>query len=355
MRFDCIVAGSHLRYAGVWQRPQQLLSRMARRVPVLVVEEPFLGAHDGEHRETRGALEVLRPIRTTFDVERVDGATVAAVKAWVGARAPLIWLYSPMLLALAEAFPDAPLVYDCMDELAAFAFAPPQMKALERDLSARANLIFTGGRSLHEARKALGAKVKLYESGVEFARFAEAARIAPHALYAHLPRPVYGYFGVIDERLDLEVLEALARSEAQTVMVGPVVKIDPAVLPRRPNVHFTGAVDYAELPAFLAGFDVALLPFARNAATANISPTKTPEYLAGGKPVVSTPIADVVAGWGDVVEVAETPAAFAAACAAAAAAPDAARIARGTERARGAGWDAIAERMWIDLWDGQAG
>jgi UDP-galactopyranose mutase len=349
MQFDCIVAGSHLRYAGVWQRPQQLLSRFAERVPVLVVEEPFLGAHDGEHRELHAALEVLRPIRTSFDVERLDARTLSAVRVWVGERKPLVWLYSPMLLALADAFPDAPLVYDCMDELAAFAFAPPEMKARERDLLRRAGVIFTGGRSLYEARKDVGDKVKLYPSGVEFAHFAQAATISPHPLYAHLPHPVYGYFGVIDERLDLEVLNALADSDAQTVMIGPVVKIDPAVLPRRPNVHFTGAVDYADLPAFLAGFDVAILPFARNAATANISPTKTPEYLAGGKPVVSTPIADVIADWGEVVTIADTPAAFATACESAAATADPERDARGAVLAAAAGWAAIVSRMWTDL------
>ena len=154
---------------------------------------------------------------------------------------------------------------------------------------------------------------------------------------------------MIDERLDLEVLNALADSDAQTVMIGPVVKIDPAVLPRRPNVHFTGAVDYADLPAFLAGFDVAILPFARNAATANISPTKTPEYLAGGKPVVSTPIADVIADWGEVVTIADTPAAFATACESAAATADPERDARGAVLAAAAGWAAIVSRMWTDL------
>ena len=349
MNVDCIVAGSHLRYAGVWQRPQQILSRLAQHVPVLVVEEPFLGAHEGEHREDRGELDVLRPIRTSFDVGRVDAKTLAAVRAWVGTRRPLIWLYSPMLLALAQAFPDAPVVYDCMDELAAFAFAPPEMKARERELLQRATLIFTGGRSLYEARKHLGAKVRLYPSGVEFEHFARAATIAPHPLFAYLPKPVYGYFGVIDERLDLDVLNALAESDAHTVMIGPVVKIDSAILPRRPNVHFTGAVDYAELPAFLAGFDVALLPFARNEATANISPTKTPEYLAGGRPVVSTPIADVIADWGDVVTIAQTPAGFVAACRRAALLRDGATVAAGTGRARAAGWDPLVASMWADV------
>jgi glycosyltransferase involved in cell wall biosynthesis len=347
--FDCIVVGCHLRYDGVWQRPQQILSRLARHVPVTIVEEPFLAAHEGEHRENYGHLRVVRPLRTSFDAPPVDERTIESVRAWVGERRPLVWLYSPMMLALADAFPGAPLVYDCMDELAAFAFAPAEMKQRETDLLDRACLVFAGGRSLYEARAYLGPKVKLYPSGVEFDHFARAASMRPHALFGHLPRPVYGYFGVIDERLDLDVLDALAATDAQTVMIGPVAKIDPKVLPRRSNVHFTGAVDYATLPSFLAGFDVALLPFARNAATANISPTKTPEYLAGGKPVVSTHIADVVTDWGDVVTIAESPEAFAAECAQAAATPDLKRSAQAKERARHASWDAIVNRMWHDL------
>jgi glycosyltransferase involved in cell wall biosynthesis len=350
MSFDCIVAGSHLRYAGVWQRPQQILSRLAERVPVLLVEEPLLGLESELRRERHGNLEVVRPMRTTLAAAPIDAATVEEARAWVGARKPLVWLYTPLLVALAEAFPDAPLVYDCMDELAAFAFAPPEMAQREAALLQRADLVFAGGRSLYERRRALGEKVKLFPSGVEFEHFARAAETPPHPLFAHLPKPIYGYFGVIDERIDLTVLDALAAaSEVETVLVGPVVKLDPARLPRAVNLHFTGQVAYADLPAFLAGFDVALLPFARNAATANISPTKTPEYLAGGKPVVATRVADVVADWGDVVTIADGAQAFVDACARVATEPDRAQIARGRERARTRDWNELVVRMWGEL------
>jgi UDP-galactopyranose mutase len=318
-------------------------------VPILFVEEPVLGAEPGYRFETHGALEVLRPVRGTLEGGRIDAGTIAHVRAWIGARRPLVWLYTPMLLDLADAFADAPLVFDCMDDLAAFAFAPAEMRTREDELMRRAELIFTGGRTLYERRKGLGERVRFYPSGVEFEHFARAATAVPHPLFAHLGKPVFGYVGVIDERLDLDVLAALADERAEIVLAGPVVKIDPALLPRRRNVHFTGQIAYAELPEILAGFDVALLPFARNAATANISPTKTPEYLAAGKPVVGTPVADVVSDWGDVVVIANEPRAFAQACARAACERDPARRARGLERARERGWDALVAAMWDDL------
>ncbi len=348
MKVEAIVAGSHLRFDGVWQRPQQLLSRIAERVPVLFVEEPFAaGAERNVTFEAHG-ITVLRPFRRAPGDVRLDAATIEAARCWLGQRKAAVWLYTPMMLELACAFGDAPLVFDCMDDLASFAFAPPEMRARERTLLAQAGLIFAGGRSLFEKRREAGQRLKLYASGVEFERFSAARTVAPHPLFGPLAGPVFGYIGVIDERLDLDVVRALAARDCHLVFVGPVVKIDPAVLPRAPNVHFTGQVPYAALPRFLAGFDVALLPFARNAATANISPTKTPEYLAAGVPVVSTPIADVIADWGDLVRVAATPETFAAACFAALV-PDAGTRASGVARARAAGWDTIAAAMWRDL------
>ncbi|MGP6159809.1 MAG: glycosyltransferase [Vulcanimicrobiaceae bacterium] len=348
MNFECVVAGSHLRFGGVWQRPQQLLTRIARRVPVLFIEEPFLGAADRNELEHHGSLTLLRPVRRTLGAERIDARTLDAARAWVAQRRALVWLYTPMMLALADGFGAAPLVYDCMDELAAFDFAPPEMAERERELLARADLVFTGGRSLYARRRALGAKVKLFPSGVEFEHFARAQTLRPHPLFSNLAGPVWGYFGAIDERIDIAVLDALAKLDGNLVLVGPIVKISPAILPRRPNVHFTGQLDYALLPELLAGFHVAIMPFAHNAATANISPTKTPEYLAGGKPVVSTPVADVVADYAGVVTIADTPEAFARACREALA-PNPQRVADGIERARSAGWDAIVAALWSDL------
>jgi UDP-galactopyranose mutase len=347
MRFDCIVAGSHLRFDGVWQRPQHILTRLAARVPVLFVEEPFVAAREDDPIVAREGVAVLRPQRRAYG-PGVDARTVEAARRWVGARRALVWLYTPMMDELAALAADDALVFDCMDELSAFAFAPPELAARERALLERARLVFAGGRSLYERRASSGPKVRLFPSGVEFEHFARARTIAPHPLFAGLTPPVCGYVGVIDERIDVAALEALAARDVQVVLVGPVVKIDPAILPRRPNVHFTGQMPYAELPSLLAGFDVAIMPFARNEATTFISPTKTPEYLAAGKPVVSTPIADVVSTYGDVVAFAADPDAFADACLAAVR-PAPARVAAGIERARNAGWDALVTRMWNDL------
>ena len=346
MQFQCIVVGSHLRYDGVRQRPQHIVSRLARRVPVLFVEEPLSSASDENELIATDGLEVLRPRRRDGDGS-VDAALQRRVAAWIGARPVLFWFYSPMLSALADVVPEAPLVYDCMDELAAFAFAPGAMRDRERALLARAGLVFAGGRSLYDARRALGAKVRLEPSGVESERFATAASLEMHPLFAHLARPLCAYVGVVDERIDLAIVERLADRVPSVALVGPVVKIEPRAVPRRANVHCTGQMPYADLPALLAGTDVAIMPFARNAATEHISPTKTLEYLAAGKPVVSTSIADVVADFGDIVTLADGPEAFADACAEVA--PHAGRRARGLARAQGHSWNAIVERMWAAL------
>jgi glycosyltransferase involved in cell wall biosynthesis len=343
---ECLVVGSHLRFDGVWQRPQQIVTRLATHVPVLFVEEPFPSRSDDDRVTTEGGVDILRPLRAAHDFEH-DARTLARVREWVGGRRAAVWLYTPMMLSLADALPDATLVYDCMDELAAFDFAPPALRARERALTSRAALVFCGGTSLYDARRELGSKAVLAPSGVEFEHFARPAE--PHPLFAHLPHPIFGYVGVIDERIDVASIEALARRDAQVALIGPLAKIDPTTLPRRANVHFTGRMAYDDLPALLAGLDVAIMPFAANAATRYISPTKTPEYLAAGKPVVSTPIVDVARAYGDVVTVVDGGEAFADACLAVAARPDAASVARGIERARTVGWDEIVRGMWNRL------
>ena len=348
MEFDCIVAATHLRYDGVRQRPQHVLERLAAHVPVLVVEEPFDATGDRDAIERSGPLEVLRPYRAAAPSDAIDARTIAAARAWCADRSPLVWLYTPMMLALADAFPGASLVFDCMDDLASFAFAPPRLIERERALLARARLVFTGGRSLYEKRRALGERVRLVPSGVEFDHFARARTAAAHPLFAGFSRPAFTYAGVVDERVDFAAVDALAERDAEVVMVGPFAKIDPAVLPRRTNVHFTGQLPYADLPRVLAGTDVAIMPFARNDATASISPTKTPEYLAAGRPVASTAVPDVVAAYGEVVFIADGAAAFPDACFAALR-EGAAREPAGTVLARAASWDALVERMWNDL------
>jgi UDP-galactopyranose mutase len=233
---------------------------------------------------------------------------------------PLIrWYYTPMMLPFSRHIDAAGTVYDCMDELANFRFAPPQLLDLERELIASADVVFTGGYSLYEAKKNRHPNVHPFPSSVDRAHFAQArATDAAPDDQAFLPKPRFGFYGVIDERMDLEMIAALADAhpEWSIVMAGPVVKIDPAELPHRANLHYVGNKKYEELPHYLGGWDVALMPFAINESTRFISPTKTPEYLAGGRPVVSTPITDVIRHYGDLegVFIADGAEAFIRAC-----------------------------------------
>ena len=206
-------------------------------------------------------------------------------------------------------------VYDCMDELSLFAGAPPSLKACEAELFKRAELVFTGGQSLYEVKRNQHPNVYAFPSSIDKAHFAQARNFEADPLdQVDIPHPRLGFFGVIDERMDLELLAGIAeaRPNWHLVIIGPVVKIDPAILPRHKNIHYLGGKNYQELPDYIAGWDVALLPFARNESTRFISPTKTPEYLAAGKPVVSTSIRDVVNPYGqmDMVYIADTVAQF---------------------------------------------
>jgi UDP-galactopyranose mutase len=318
---------------------------------VVVVEEPFASDEDRDEIRRDGGVTIVRPLRRPR-AERpfVDAAAIETVRRLLTSPQPVVWLYQPMMLDLAEAFAGAPLVYDCMDDLASFAFAPRGMRECEAALLSHADLVLCGGRTLYERRRNRAQNVRLYPSGVEYGHFAAARHLAPHPVVAAVSRPRYGYLGVIDERIDMGLIEALAGSSPapNVVLVGPVVKIDPAILPRRANVHFTGVMPYALLPSILAGLDVALMPFARNDSTRSISPTKTLEYLAAAVPVVSTRIPDVERDYEGLVTFAEGEG-FVRACSEFAANPNRERLARGLERARTHGWDAIADAMWEDL------
>lgn len=233
-----------------------------------------------------------------------------------------LWFYTPMALPLAAAFKPVGVVYDCMDELSTFENAPPQLLLLREDqLFGMADLVFTGGRSLYEAKSQRHPNVSCFPSSVDAAHYARPQKAAQTAAPANakVAPARLGYCGVIDERIDLELITALAdaRPDWQIVMVGPVVKIDPASLPNRANIEWLGQQNYADLPGLIHSWDVCLMPFALNEATRFISPTKTLEYLAAGCPVVSTPIRDVVTSYPHIVATADCPADFVAACAAA--------------------------------------
>jgi UDP-galactopyranose mutase len=215
---------------------------------------------------------------------------------------PLVaWYYSPMFMEIAPQLPADILVYDCMDELSAFRGAPPEMIEFERRLLARADLVFTGGRSLYQAKRGRHASVHCFPSSIDAKHFGQARNAPPEPESLRgIPRPRLGFFGVVDERMDLELLAELAtlRPDWHLCMIGPVVKIEPTSLPQAANIHWLGGREYRELPAYLGHWDLGFMPFALNESTRFISPTKTPEFLAAGLPVVSTAVTDVVRDYG---------------------------------------------------------
>jgi UDP-galactopyranose mutase len=319
-----IVCFSHLRWDFVFQRPQHLLTRFARHTRVFYVEEPTFGDAgpflDVSWRGDELHVVVPRLRRGTSAAEAVaiQKRLLAGLFARESVRDMIQWFYTPAALPLVSGPLPVAVVYDCMDELSAFRNASPDLVTLERALLDRADLVLTGGRSLYRAKSKLHSNVHEFPSSVDREHFVAARRpqVEP-ADQREIPTPRLGFYGVLDERLDLELVAGIAalRPEWHQVFLGPTAKIEQDELPAAPNIHYLGRKEYAELPAYLAGWQVAMLPFARNEATRFISPTKTPEYLAAGKPVVSTPIEDVVNPYGvlDLVAIADTPASFVAA------------------------------------------
>ena len=298
-----LICFSHLRWDFVFQRPQHLMIRLAQRWPVVFWEEAEVGRVATPRltmRENLGVRVVTPQLPAGLDSGTAEAAVRTLLDDFLVEAGPVAvrWYYTPMMLAFSRRVTASSTVYDCMDELSAFRFAPPELLTLEEELLSVADLVFTGGHSLYEAKRTRHADVRPFPSSVDVAHFARARDRAPGR--AHRPR--LGFYGVIDERMDLDLLRQLAdaRPEWQIEMIGPVVKIDPADLPRRSNLHYPGSRTYDELPATIAGWDVALMPFAINEATRLISPTKTPEYLAAGRPVVSTPIIDVARHYGTI-------------------------------------------------------
>jgi glycosyltransferase involved in cell wall biosynthesis len=346
-----LVVLSHLRWTFVWQRPQHIVSRLAAERPTWFIEEPLacdvpaprlrIEAHGPV---TRVWLEVPGEGHVGFD-HPYARSYMDAVRDLVGdAEDRTVWLYTPMALELADALRPSTLVYDVMDDLASFRGAPVELRLRHRQALRRADVVFTGGRSLHRgvvAHRPHG--THLFPSGVEPEHFAAASVLRPPTRAT----PVAGYVGVIDERLDLDLVGALATElpEWEIRMVGPVVKIDPGSLPQAPNLVYPGSQPYEQLPHVLAGFDVALMPFALNEATRSISPTKTLEYFAAGLPVVSTRVPDVVADHAALVELADDGSGFASACRRAHRGDPAARAARVEPVLRAQTWDCIAGRM----------
>ncbi|MFN2546964.1 MAG: glycosyltransferase family 1 protein [Myxococcales bacterium] len=347
---------SHLRWDFVFQRPQHLLTRFASERRVFFFEEAVHDAAKPELELREAEAGVLRAIPHLPPGIAPDPALRALVDELIAdeqIRRYVSWYYTPMALPFSRHLSPLALAYDCMDELSLFRGAPPALVELENELLKQADVVFTGGQSLYEAKRGRHGNVHAFPSSVDVQHFQKARASQPDPIdQAAIGHPRLGFFGVLDERLDLALLRGLAeaRPQWQLILVGPVVKIDPALLPRAPNIHYLGMKKYQELPSYLAGWDVALLLFARNEATRFISPTKTPEYLAAGKPVVSTSIRDVVSPYGarGFVEIADTPGEFVSAVEACLR-PDAERRRRADAFLTRMSWDETFARMKAQL------
>ena len=302
-----LVCFSHLRWGFVYQRPQHLLSRFAKHTRVFFFEEPIM--HDGPDKlmvsnESKNLYVVvphLQHDREECHISR-QKQLVDHLLTSMKVNQYFSWYYTPMALPFTEHLSPEFVVFDCMDELSAFRFAPVELKTREKQLLEKADVVFTGGHSIYEAKKDQHQNIHPFPSSIDKQHFGLAREIKKDpADQANIPHPRFGFAGVIDERLDIDLVAQVAAQQPNWhfVMIGPVVKIDPATLPNLPNIHYLGGKDYKDLPKYIAGWDVAIIPFAMNESTQFISPTKTPEYLAGGKPVISTPIKDVVRPYGD--------------------------------------------------------
>jgi protoporphyrinogen oxidase/glycosyltransferase involved in cell wall biosynthesis len=321
-----IVVFSHLRWDFVFQRPQHLLSRLAQHYPVLFVEEPEHDDGDPFMERTNPAPNVtVCRAHTPIHAIGFHDDQLRLLQPMVAQLAPpgeqvIAWFYTPMALPLLQALQPALVVYDCMDELASFKNPPKQLLQRESALLNIADLVFAGGPSLYEAKKNRHPNVHCFSSSVDVLHFQQALdRTRVHPQQQEIAHPRLGFYGVLDERFDPDLVGEIADAhpEWQVVLAGPVVKIDPERLPRRANIHYLGQQPYAALPDLLAGWDVCLMPFAINEATKFISPTKVLEYMAAQLPIVSTPIADVANPYGHVVAIANGAREFVAACEAA--------------------------------------
>ena len=360
-----IIVHCHLLWDWVWQRPQQFVSRLSSRHKVLFVETaapdpqlaaPFARFHTPTDFPNITVLRLQFPAWTWNDGDYVDRERRRLVQEFVSGpvathfKRPVQWFYDPMAVrAFGGHMGEILTVYDCMDELSKFRGAPPQMLEREAELLRQAEVVFTGGRKLFESKSQLHPNCHFYGCGVEWQHFGKAADPSTEVpeQIAKLKKPILGFFGVVDERMDYELVASLAdgNPDWSVVMLGPVTKVDLQSLPQRSNLHWLGQQPYSALPALCKAFDVCLMPFALNEATEYINPTKALEYMATGRPIVSTAVPDVVRNFGSIVKIARTPQEFISFCRQAVAQPDEIAVARGQRMARENSWESIVANL----------
>lgn len=354
-----LIAFSHLRWNFVYQRPQHIMARVGRERPVLFVEEPVLRPGVGPSLEIETVSPGVRVARPSLPLNGTPFSDSQQPALHELLREQMdrdrwtehvAWLFTPMAVRLARSLHPRVIVYDCMDKRTAFQDAPPELAERERELLAAADVVMTSGHSLYHDQCDHHPFVRCYPSSVEVEHFANPG--AEPADQAGIPRPVLGFHGVIDERIDLELVAALAAAHPdwQIVLIGPVVKIEPAALPMAENIHYLGPKSYSELPAYLAGWDAALMPFVIGPATRYLSPSRVLEYMAADRPIVSTPLVDVVANYGDIVHVGDGDDDFIGACEEALACSGdecERRRARAREVLHRTSWDETVRRMGL--------
>ena len=312
-----LICFSHLRWNFVYQRPQHLMSRFAKQERVFLIEEPWFEREDDGYLQLdhKGNLTVVIPhLKQGLSPEEAALSQVKLLRNFFEEEKITdyyFWYYTPMALAIGNHFSPKMIIYDCMDELSLFKFAPAELKEREQELFKKADLVFTGGHNLYKAKKNAHHNIHSFPSSIDKEHFIQARNITSDTEdQAYIPHPRFGYYGVIDERFDIDLIKGVAerKPDWHFIILGPVVKIDPETLPKLDNVHYPGSRNYDELPKYLATWDITIIPFLRNDSTKYISPTKTPEYLAGGKPVISTSIIDVITPYGinDLVHIADS-------------------------------------------------
>lgn len=360
-----IIVHCHLCWDWVWQRPQQFLSRLSIKHPVLFIEtlgpDPSLAAPLARWRKLEAPLNITIlqlqfPTWRWGDGDYVDQERRRLVQEFMEGPVKgqfdgaVQWFYDPMAVtAFGGQMGEVLNVYDCMDELSKFKGAPPNILERERELLDLADVVFTGGARLYDSKSQHNENCHFYGCGVDCEHFGKARleSTLPPPDVAALKQPVLGYFGVVDERMDYELVAKLADAnpEWNVAILGPVMKVDPASLPQRPNLHWMGHKAYTDLPACCKGFSVCLMPFAMNESTEFINPTKALEYMATGRPIVSTPVPDVVRNFGSVVKIGASHEEFIALCHSALREPDSGSVERGLEMAHANTWESIVARL----------